>query len=492
MRTFAIIGAGFGGTMTCVHLLRLLAEKHREAGEGGGGCGEGSGDEPFNIFLIEKSGRFTAGAAYSTTSQAHLLNVPAGRMSAMPDDADHFLRWARQQDPKVGGGTFVPRPQYGKYLASILEEADAAAGAAVRLTRVPRGAAGVRVEPDGVTIELDGGSEIHADVAVLAIGNFPPGNPWVADPTFYKSWRYAKDPWGAGALDVEPDGNVLLLGTGLTMLDIAIALKERGHRGTIHAVSRRGLLPQPHRVSIRPPTSHPRPATLDQWPRTARGLLHALRAEVRAAAAKGVDWREVVTSLRHDTPALWKGLSERERARFLRHVRPFWETHRHRASPETATQIAELIARNELVVHAGRLLGYAETHDGGGAVDARVLMRGAERETVLRVARVINCTGPETDLRKVEDAFVQRLVRDGVVRPDALGLGLDTDAHGAIVDRAGRVQDRLMLVGPLRKGQLWENTAVPELRHETLAMAKSLAGRVVVKVGAGALAAAGR
>ncbi|MBX3407708.1 MAG: hypothetical protein KF869_13195 [Phycisphaeraceae bacterium] len=115
-----------------------------------------------------------------------------------------------------------------------------------------------------------------------------------------------------------------------------------------------------------------------------------------------------------------------------------------------------------------------------GGVDVRMLPRGESAEMVLRIARVINCTGPETDLRKVEDAFVRRLVECGVVRPDALGLGLDTDAHGAIVSADGRVQDRLMLVGPLRKGQLWENTAVPELRHETLAMAKGLAGRVVV------------
>lgn len=478
MRTFAIIGAGFGGTMTCAHLLRLLAERARESGA------DGRESEPFQVYLIERSGKFTAGVAYSTTSDAHLLNVPAGRMSALPDDADHFLRWARQHDPKIGGGTFVPRPMYGRYLASILEEADAAAGNAVRLTRVPRGAAGVRTDARGVTIELEGGSEIAADVAVLAIGNFPPGNPPIADAAFYKSWRYAKDPWGPGAIDVEPDGDVLLLGTGLTMLDIAIALKERGHRGTIHAVSRRGLLPQPHRVSIRPPTSHPRPKGLDGWPRTARGLLHALRAEVREAAGKGVDWREVVTSLRHDTPALWQGLSERERSRFLRHVRPFWETHRHRAAPETATPIAELIARNELVVHAGRVLGYSEDATG---VDVRMLPRGESAEVVLRIARVINCTGPETDLRKVEDGFVQRLVRDGVVRPDALGLGLDTDACGAVVNAAGKVQERLMLVGPLRKGQLWENTAVPELRGETLAMAKGLAGRVVV-VGKAALA----
>lgn len=469
MRTFAIIGAGFGGTMTCAHLLRHLAALARD--------GSWESDEPFQVYLIERSGRFTAGVAYSTTSTGHLLNVPAGRMSALPDDPDHFLRWARRHDPKITGGTFVPRPLYGKYLAAILEEADAAAGSSVRLTRVPRGAASIRVEESGVEIELDGGSRISADVAVLAIGNFPPGNPPIADPAFYSSWRYAKDPWGPGVLDVEPDGQILLLGTGLTMLDIAIALKERGHRGAIHAVSRRGLLPQPHRVSIRPPAAHPRPATLDQWPRTARGLLHALRAEVRAAAAKGVDWREVVTSLRHDTPAIWKSLSERERSRFLRHLRPFWETHRHRAAPETATPIAELIARNELVVHAGRVLGYSESR---GGVDARVLMRGVEKETTLHIARVINCTGPETDVRKVEDAFVQRLVHDGIVRPDALGLGLDTDASGAVVSAGGRVQDRLMLVGPLRKGQLWENTAVPELRGETLAMAKRLAQQVMV------------
>lgn len=489
MRTFAIVGAGFGGTMTCVHLLRLLAAQHaEECGEGGsGGRGGGTACEPYQIYLIERSGRFAAGVAYSTTSSGHLLNVPAGRMSALPDDTDHFLRWARQQDARIGGGTFVPRPMYGRYLASILQEADAVSGRAVRLTRVPRGAAGVSADARGVTIELEGGSEIVADAAVLAIGNFPPGNPPLADGSFYRSWRYAKDPWAAGALDVESDGDVLLLGTGLTMLDIAVALKERGHRGTIHAVSRRGLLPQPHRVSIRPPASHPRTRSLDQWPRTARGLLHALRAEVRDAAGKGVDWREVVTSLRHDTPALWQSLNERERARFLRHLRPYWETHRHRAAPETATQIAELIARQELVVHAGRVLGYAEDSTG---VDVRMLPRGEETETRLRTVRVINCTGPETDLRKVEDGFVQRLVRDGVVRPDALGLGLDTDACGAVVNAAGRVQERLMLVGPLRKGQLWENTAVPELRHETLAMAKRLAERVVVKLGARALAAA--
>jgi uncharacterized NAD(P)/FAD-binding protein YdhS len=464
MRTFAIVGAGFGGTMTCVHLLRLLAEQARAHGETG----------PIaQVMLIERSGRFTAGVAYSTAFEGHVLNVPAGRMSALPDDGDHFLRWARVHDPRTSGGSFVRRRMYGRYIAALLDETEAASKPFVRVQRVSRSAMGLRLEPDAVIVELEGGTDIRADHVVLAIGNFPPGNPEIqaAAWSWVHSWRYAKDPWAAGALDVDPDGDVLLLGTGLTMLDIAIALKEQGHRGTIHAVSRRGLLPQPHRVSIRPPTPHKRPASIEHWPATTRGLLRAVRDEIRVAAKKGIDWREVVTALRDDTPALWQRMSIEERKRFLRHVRPFWETHRHRAAPDTATTISELIARGELVVHPGFVLGFSEDEAGVGV---RIRERGAEHEQVLRVARVINCTGPQTDLRDIGDPFMQGLVDEGIVRPDALGLGLDTTQDGAVIDAHGEVHSRISLVGPLRKGLLWENTAVPELRVEARAMALKL------------------
>jgi uncharacterized NAD(P)/FAD-binding protein YdhS len=201
-------------------------------------------------------------------------------------------------------------------------------------------------------------------------------------------------------------------------------------------------------------------------------LLRAVRDEVRTAARKGVDWREVVTALREDTPALWSRLSTAERQRFLRHLRPLWETHRHRAAPETASTISELIARGELVVHAGHVLGFVENDAG---VEVRVRPRGSETERGIQVARVINCTGPQTDLHDIGDPFMQGLVDDGVVRPDALGLGLDTTLGGAIIDARGEPSPRISLVGPLRKGLLWENTAVPELRLEARAMARRLA-----------------
>lgn len=454
VRTFVIVGAGFGGTMVAVHLLGLLA----------------ASPTPARVCLVERSGRFTAGVAYATHSLAHVLNVPAGRMSALPDDPDHFLRWARNHDPRIGGGSFVARALYGRYLAWLLEQADRDAPDHVHLLRIPRGVLALRSEDDGVDVELDGGGRLHADHVVLAIGNFPPGDPPLGDPAFVRSWRYARDPWAVGALEAEPRGDVLLVGTGLTMLDVAIALEERGHLGRIHAISRRGLLPQAHRVSMLPPVPHARPTDLDAWPRTARGLLHAVRREVARAAGHGADWREVITSLRHDTPALWQSLPTIERERFLRHVRPFWETHRHRAAPETANAIAELLAVGKLAVHTGRVVA---VHEDAAGVDVTLGLRGGPAR--LRVARVINCTGPQTDLRRIDDPLVRALLDAGQVRPDALGLGLDTDAEAAVIAADGHAQPRLSLVGPLRKGRLWENTAVPELRGEAKALAQRLA-----------------
>lgn len=286
--------------------------------------------------LIERTGRFTAGVAYGTNCESHLLNVPAGRMSAFEDDANHFLRWAQRRDQSIKGGTFVPRRLYGQYLADVLNEAEVAANPGMNLLRVPAEALAItRTEKGRLAIRLDRGGMIRADKVVLAIGNFPPADPPVADPSFYADGRYARDPWAEASLEVAADDPVLLIGTGLTMLDIALALEDRGHRGLMYAVSRRGLLPQAHRHSETAPPHHERPATLDHWACTAVGILRGLRLEVREAGRRGVDWREVITSIRDETPALWQRLSRDQRARFLRHLRPYWETHRHRAAPQT-------------------------------------------------------------------------------------------------------------------------------------------------------------
>jgi uncharacterized NAD(P)/FAD-binding protein YdhS len=391
-------------------------------------------------------------------------------MSAFAEDPDDFLRFVRDRTPSLTGGSFVPRRAYGEYLATRLEEARRSSTRP--LIRVAGNVVGIAESPDGGRLTLLDGRVLDAERVVLAIGNFPPSDPPVDGDAFYDSLRYARDPWSRDALESDRRDGVLLIGTGLTMCDVALALRDLDHRGPIHAVSRRGLLPQPHRVSAAPPPHLDAPSDLEAWPDTALGMLRALRREVRDRAADAVDWREVVTSVRDDTPALWQRLDVHERRRFLERLRPYWETHRHRSSPETAFAIESMIASGALDVIAGRIERYAEEAD---AVVVTLRRRGTASVEELRVGKVINCTGPDTDLARVNDPLVQALRRAGLIRPDALGLGLDTDERGRLLHADGRPSKRLFLVGPLRKGQLWENTAVPELREEARRLAELLA-----------------
>ena len=450
-RTIAIVGAGFCGTTVAIALLRLAPAS------------------VVRILLVERVERPIGGVAYSTASSSHTLNVPAGRMSAFRDDPDDFLRFVRASDPSLTGGSFVPRRTYGEYLATRLEEARGAS--ALPLIRVAGEVVAIADGPSSARLTLADGRLLDADAVVLAIGNFPPADPPVDGSEVYTGLRYARDPWAPDALEMDRREDVLLLGTGLTMCDVALALRDLDHVGRIHAVSRRGLLPQAHRVSAVPPPHLDAPADLAEWPETAAGMLRALRREVRAKAADAVDWREVVTSIRDDTPALWRRLDVGERRRFLDRLRPYWETHRHRSSPETAFAVESLAASGALDVIAGRVERYVEETD---AVVVTLRRRGAADVEQLRVGKVINCTGPDTDLARVNDPLVQSMRRADLIRPDPLGLGLDTDERGRLLDADGRASDRLFLVGPLRKGQLWENTAVPELRVEALRLAELL------------------
>jgi len=483
MRTIAIIGAGFSGSMVAAHLLRLHpASETASTAASGSASAPNQADSIGRILLIERNGKQShsgggggggwgsGGVAYGTNSGSHALNVPAGRMSAFDDEPDHFLKYLRLRDPSITGGNFVPRKTYGEYLARTLD--DARRASRIPLIRVAGEAEDLRESASGVTIHLHDGRELMVDRALLAIGNYPPADPPVADPSFYSSIRYARDPWAPDALEMDHREPVLLLGTGLTMLDIALALRDSDHQGVIYAISRRGLLPQGHRVSAKAPPHLDRPATIDRWPNTALGMLKELRREVREAAAKGIDWREVVTSIRHDTPALWQRLDLEERRKFLRHVRPFWETHRHRASPNTTLGIETMIEAGKLKVITGRLVGYEESAD---RVIVRLRVRAQSKVETITVGKVINCTGPDTDLARVRDPLMASMRKAGLIRPDALGLGLDTDPDGRLIGANGKVGGRLYLVGPLRKGQLWENTAVPELRGEAARMARRLA-----------------
>lgn len=451
--TIVVIGGGFSGAAVAAQLLRR--------------------GRPARVILANRFGPIGRGVAYGTRLEAHALNVPAGAMSALPDDRDHFVRWARTRDDGIRADSFVSRRIYGEYLESLLRDSEQHAPRSARLEKLVGVARDVEVRPDGESAEVVfAGARVAADRVVLALGNYSPSNPAAFGGEFYETERYVRDPWVRGALDVvRPGESVLMIGTGLTMMDIALDLAARGVRLPLFAVSRHGLLPRAHRTGGAAPGPDALPPGLDGPPRSVARYLRLVRCHVEGRAAAGGDWRDVIAALRPITPALWMGLTQEERTRFLRHLRPFWDVHRHRAAPETARAFEKMLSAGDVSVRAARILGYRPV---ANEVEVTIRPRGAVEAGRVHVHRVVNCTGPSTDVRRVGDVLLDALLGRRLLRPDPLNLGVETAADGAVLDAAGRPSRVLYLVGPLLKADYWEATAVPELRQHAARLAERL------------------
>jgi uncharacterized NAD(P)/FAD-binding protein YdhS len=445
----AIIGGGFSGAMLCVQLLRQKELANVE------------------IVLIERGPALGRGVAYSTPFEGHLLNVRAENMSAYPDMPDHFVNWPRHNhNASVTPDDFLSRPLYGQYIVNQFENETSLHPGRVR--RVQGEAVSLRRNNRGLAeIWLSSGQTVIANKVVLATGHFPPANlPFRRE--VQDSFRYFPNPWALNwPPDANEDGSVLLIGTGLTSVDVIIELRARGFDGTIHMLSRRGLLPQSHRHFTPVP-----PFWTTDSPRTARELLHQFRLHLKAAEASGSDWCAVVDSLRSVTHEVWQSLPLAEQKRFLRHLRTYWEVHRHRIAESIAEQLAEQIRTGKLQVHAGRVTEYREDIT---SVHLAYRDRESGETRTLRVERVVNCTGPDSDLRKVGSPLLTNLFETGLALPDQVALGLDVADDGAVVDAQGQPSPFLYTVGPLRKGKLFESIAVPELRVQIADLAKQLA-----------------
>lgn len=452
-RTYSVVvvGGGFSGAMLAVNLLRRVSS--------------------LSVAVVDKGPLPGRGLAYGTKYDCHLLNVPAGSMSALPEEPDHFLRWARANyGQSVQATNFLPRPLYGRYVSSLLEEATGPCNTE-NFGWIQGEVTSFAREPSYVTVRLRDGSTLVTQAVVLAVGNFPPANLHLAGLS-QESRRYVPSPWSADVLDGIPrHGSVLLIGSGLTSVDMAMALNTEGFAGHIHILSRRGLMPRVHRSTRRWPQFWN-----EQGPRTTRGLLRLVRAQVKDAMEGNGDWPEVIDALRPVTQKIWQSLPLCERKRFLRHVRTYWEVHRHRIAPEIGDTITQLIDSGKATVHAGRLAACREFSD---HIEVGWRDRQTQAQRLLRVDRVINCTGPETDCRRINDRLIKGLLAQELARPDQLSLGLDVDSNGALLDFAGTPSTSLYAIGPIRKGSLWESIAVPELRAQASELAEHLVGRLL-------------
>lgn len=428
-RRVAVIGAGASGTIQALHLVREGASR---------------------VTLIERGTAPGRGVAYATRRPEHLLNVPARRMSVWPDDSGHFARWLGER----GGGPddYARRERFGDYLSGLLADA--------RRIELVEGEAVAVEAGSGETVRLSDGRTVAADAVVLAPGNLPPAVPAGLDPERLGD-AFVGDPWYGGFADGLEEGDlVLLVGTGLTAVDAALTLDASGFRGRILALSRRGLLPRasldrdPSAGVFEPPAAEP------------VALLRAVRARAREAG-----WREAVQEARGHAQRLWAAAEPQARRRFLRHLRPWWDVHRHRIAPAVAERIAALRHQGRLSVAAGRVLG-AE-RDGRQAL-VRWRPRGAGSAETIRVRRIVNCAGPELDIARAGEPLFDGLLAAGRIRPDPCRLGLEVDAASRAIDADGTACETLAAIGPVTRGAFWESVAVADIALQ----AQQLAGRL--------------
>ncbi len=447
-----IIGSGFSGTMVAVHLARAQ-------------CG-------LSIALIDRSKIFGRGVAYGTADPKHLLNVRADQMGAFPDQIDHFYRWLQAHPANLNAAgvqelqpdAFIPRRVFGDYIQDLLREASSLPGTLdvicdeiIDLMRTEKGS---------FRVIGKSGTSLESGRVVLALGNFPPDES-VGQTNGVRNW-FMNNPYAVEAhTKLAEPGDILMIGTGLTSLDLLLTLDETKREGKIHLLSRRGLFPQPHKKA------GPYPAFLDpeDLPRTARALCRRVGRELRLAKAQGIDWRPVLDSMRPLTQAIWKNFEPVEQRRFLRHLGALADTHRHRCAPEIMETKKRLEAEGRLVCHQGYIKGFEPTGEG---VEVTYRPRGTSGEQHLNVKYVLSCTGPQADYRKLNDPLVEQLLIRDLLATDPLHMGAYTAEGGSICNRRGEVIEGLYTLGSTQRGRLYESIAVRELRSQAADLAVCL------------------
>lgn len=442
--TVAVIGGGASGTLSAAHLAQTAA----------------LAGVRLQLLLIDPAepGR---GVAYSTTELAHRLNVPARGMSAWPQDGEHFLRWLRAAvSPQSEPGEFAPRPHYARYLREVLDQAVTGADG-VRLQTLRTHAQQIHSVAGRLSVRLATDATASVDAVVLATGHGAPATQW-APPTLRRSPRFVADPWAAELPVLPRSGTALLVGAGLTMADVA---RKTGRDGaTLHVLSRHGMLPLAHAAEPQPPLPMLLPAG-DVL--TAAELRRLVFAHVRVADG---DWRRAVDGLRPITAQLWSRLPDTERTRLVAHSGRRWDRVRHRVDPEVGAWLHDRQASGELHVHAGSV---ADAQERDGHLQVRT-SSGA----VIDADLVINCTGPTGSVRGGAGLLVADLVAHRLAMPGPLELGLATDAAGRLRTDTGPAP-AIWTLGPLRRGELWESTAVPEIRAQAAVLAENLLAHLI-------------
>jgi len=432
-KSIVIVGGGATGVILAAHLMKV-------AGNG------------FRVTLIEKCEEVGRGLAYSTALPDHRLNVTIERMSAYADDPLHFSRWFRAEHPdsRIDSQFFAERSEYGRYLSQLFGGLLASEAGTGRLRRIRGECLSIQPAGSGLEVQLSDGTSLAAHVVVLATGHAPDG---------LSELPVAMRLGSSEDAPVDPKSRVVILGSGLSMIDTWLSLRHRGHVGEILAISRRGLLPLPHAATRNPirldVADIPLGTELSYFVRWFAELIE----ETERA---GGDWRDVIDGIRPFNRQIWRDWPATAKRRFLEHTKAWWDIHRHRIPADIHVRAEKAIEAGELKLLAAKAVGAKERDD--GSIELSLRRRGATTVEAMSCSRVYDCSGFTKDISGTSAEPLRSLFQQGLVRTDPLRISLDVTTDCSVVDAAGRPSAKLFAAGPLTRGAFFEIDAVPDIR----------------------------
>ncbi len=453
----AIIGAGASGTITAINLLKKL-------------------QQPASIFLIEKRNEaLYRGAAYSSQLDYEPLNVYAGRMSLYNDNHDDFYNWIlanKKSSGEITQESFVSRRWYGEYLEANLKAAADKRQKEVSFAIIPTATINITKAAEGnYLLQQEDEKIIEADFVILATGNEKPADVISKEAILVLGENYISNPWNENPMEnISIDESVLLIGTGLTMVDHVVSFKKRNHSAKVFALSRNGLLPRPHKHS--PVYKIEKEITSENIEQLNANIVE----EIEKAKSQNLDWRSVIEALRPVTTKIWQALSDESKNIFLNKYRIYWDIHRHRMPPASHNEINEMVSQNKFEILKGTITEVIKTESA-----FQIYYKDATILNSVTVNRIINCTGPSGDYEKCDNPLFKNLLAKGWIKKDKHNIGIATGAAGELIQANGNVLENAFAVGPLRKAMEWESTAIREIRTQAEQVADKVVSLVNVR-----------
>ncbi len=458
VQKIGIIGGGFAGTMTAVQLIHQSRI-------------------PCEIIIINEKETFNKGIAYNTYSQRHILNVVTAKMSAYPDKPDHFLEWVmgkkefRKHDKTLIANSFLPRKLYGEYLSTIWNDSvSIAESKSISIKVIDGFVTDLDLSENGINLWLRNDTKIEIDKCIIATGNHIPRNPKIKNSEFYANKNYFQNPWDIESVkDMKGNLPILIVGNGLTMVDTVLGLLEQGFKGGIFSISPNGfnILPHRHNGLKYSKLTDELTENLSLY-----DLVKLVNKHRKILRKLGISAEPIIDSLRPHTQRIWKNLSENEKNIFMSRLRHLWGVARHRIPLHTHDKLQQLRIEGKLHIKSGRIIDFKDSDE---YIMVEYHDKKEGRVNQINVSRIINCTGPETDLMSLEKKFLKNCIVKGIIKQDNLNLGIITNTETfEVINRTGKSQTNLFTLGSNLKGELWESTAVNELRDQAEKLAEKI------------------